>query len=306
LYADDLDVFGKGSLFESLCTARTRSGQETLAQWLLQPASRGEILRRQEAIRELRDNVDLRECLAVFGPQRAAIDFDLAAEWSRQPRLLPAGAPRIIALFLVICTIAAITAWFWFRIGAWVPSLAVVAQMGFALYYRKRVQEVVLSINEPAGELGLLAVPLRRLEYERFSSAKLHELKDALDTGGMSASHRIASMVGLARLLEYRRDPSVGLFLPILLWSTQIAFAAEAWRSRYGKALQEWMAAIGLVTTHDLALATVADALKPIAANVHFEDHLENGEMIFDYCLHAGVIRRSNALELMRAIGLKV
>jgi len=64
--------------------------------------------------------------------------------------------------------------------------------------------------------------------------------------------------------------------------------------------------AIGLVTTHDLALTRVAAALAPRAANVHFEDHLENSELIFDYRLHNGIIQKSNALELMRAIGLKV
>jgi DNA mismatch repair ATPase MutS len=64
--------------------------------------------------------------------------------------------------------------------------------------------------------------------------------------------------------------------------------------------------AIGLVTTHDLALTGVADALAPLAANVHFEDHLENGEMKFDYLLRNGVIHKSNALEFMRAVGLKV
>ena len=64
--------------------------------------------------------------------------------------------------------------------------------------------------------------------------------------------------------------------------------------------------AIGLVTTHDLALARVADSLKPRAMNVHFQDHLEDGRMIFDYVLHPGVVEKSNALELMRAVGLKV
>jgi len=64
--------------------------------------------------------------------------------------------------------------------------------------------------------------------------------------------------------------------------------------------------AIGLVTTHDLALAKVADALAPRAANAHFEDHLENGRMIFDYRLRSGVVQKSNALELMRAVGLDV
>jgi DNA mismatch repair ATPase MutS len=64
--------------------------------------------------------------------------------------------------------------------------------------------------------------------------------------------------------------------------------------------------AIGLVTTHDLALAHIADTLAPRAANVHFEDHLEAGKMTFDFTLRQGVVRKSNALELMRSIGLDV
>jgi DNA mismatch repair ATPase MutS len=64
--------------------------------------------------------------------------------------------------------------------------------------------------------------------------------------------------------------------------------------------------AIGLITTHDLALSTIVDPLAPRAANVHFEDHLENGRMTFDYRLRSGVVTKSNALELMRAVGLEV
>ena len=64
--------------------------------------------------------------------------------------------------------------------------------------------------------------------------------------------------------------------------------------------------AIGLVTTHDLAIAQVADALGGRAANVHFEDQLLDGRMTFDYRVRPGVVTRSNALELMRAVGLEV
>jgi DNA mismatch repair ATPase MutS len=64
--------------------------------------------------------------------------------------------------------------------------------------------------------------------------------------------------------------------------------------------------AVGLVTTHDLALAEVAATMGALAANVHFEDHLEGGVMTFDYRMKPGVVRKSNALELMRAVGLEV
>jgi DNA mismatch repair ATPase MutS len=58
--------------------------------------------------------------------------------------------------------------------------------------------------------------------------------------------------------------------------------------------------AIGLVTTHDLALAAIA------GTNVHFEDRFENGTISFDYRLRPGVVEHSNALELMRSVGLEV
>ncbi len=64
--------------------------------------------------------------------------------------------------------------------------------------------------------------------------------------------------------------------------------------------------AVGLVTTHDLALASTADRLAPRAANVHFEDHFSDGEMTFDYLLREGRATRSNALALMTAVGLDV
>jgi DNA mismatch repair ATPase MutS len=64
--------------------------------------------------------------------------------------------------------------------------------------------------------------------------------------------------------------------------------------------------AVGLLTTHDLALANIVDVLAPRASNVHFEDHIENGRIAFDYRLRPGIVKKSNALELMRSVGLEV
>ena len=64
--------------------------------------------------------------------------------------------------------------------------------------------------------------------------------------------------------------------------------------------------AIGLVTTHDLALTRLEGALEATMTNVHFEDQLDNGGMRFDYRMRPGVVEHSNALALMRAVGLPV
>jgi DNA mismatch repair ATPase MutS len=64
--------------------------------------------------------------------------------------------------------------------------------------------------------------------------------------------------------------------------------------------------AIGLITTHDLALTGITERLQPHATNVHFEDRFESGELQFDYRLKSGPVTRSNAIALMRAVGLDV
>ena len=62
--------------------------------------------------------------------------------------------------------------------------------------------------------------------------------------------------------------------------------------------------AIGLVTTHDLALACIPESMDGKARNSHFEDHLEDGRLVFDFTLMPGVVQTSNALKLMESIGL--
>ena len=64
--------------------------------------------------------------------------------------------------------------------------------------------------------------------------------------------------------------------------------------------------AIGIVSTHDLALAEIPSTMNGRALNCHFEDRLEQGKLDFDYKLKPGVVKTSNALELMRAVGLEV
>lgn len=67
VYANDLDLFGRGSLFELLSLARTRTGEDTLARWLTSAADAPEIHARQEAVEELASALDLRRQLALSG-----------------------------------------------------------------------------------------------------------------------------------------------------------------------------------------------------------------------------------------------
>ena len=87
IYASDLDLFGEGSLFELLCTARTGVGRATLANWLLNPAECGHAEERQVAISELRDALDLREDWASLegtAPDEAGASV---RDWAEAPAI---------------------------------------------------------------------------------------------------------------------------------------------------------------------------------------------------------------------------
>ncbi len=152
--------------------------------------------------------------------------------------------------------------------------------------------------------LAMAGAPVcaRRLRLSPLQVAASIRIQDSLQAG---ASRFYAEILRLRQIVELTGGP-----LPVLFLLDEILHGTNSHDRRIGAegvvhGLIE-RGTIGLVTTHDLALAHIADALAPRAANVHFEDHLEEGRMTFDYLLRPGVTQRSNALELMRSVGLEV
>ncbi len=478
-YAPDLDLFGRGSLFELLCTARTQAGEETLARWLLAPAPPVTVRRRQEAVGELRTGLDLRERIALLGEDvRGAVDPAAVTTWASGVPWRPHAAERVLAVVLPVLTCGSIAAWDLEWLGSWPMLAAGAVQIAFALRLRPRVLPALRHAAQPAAHLALLADVLAELERASFRAPGLVALQEALVSAGEPPSRRIARLQRLINLLDAYRNQVFAIVSFVLLWRTNFALAVESWRAESGPAVARWLGAIGeleallalashayehpddvfpeivdgpprvdggglghpllpetrcvrndvrldahhrvlivsgsnmsgkstllrtvgvnvvlalagapvraarltltplavgaairivdslqdgtsrfyaevkrlsqivdlgrgplpllflldeilsgtnshdraigaeaivkslaaggalgLVTTHDLALARIADAVGAAAANVHFEDHLEDGRMCFDYTMRPGVVTKSNALALMRAVGLEV
>ena len=481
VYSEDLDLFGKGSLFELLSTARTRSGEDTLARWLLAPSPQEQVAARHQSITELRPLLDLREDLAVLGSAvRSGLDPDAVATWGEAPEVLfPAGA-RYLAPLLGAAVVISFSL---YMAGVFTrtPFLAALfLTLGYGFFLGSRTLHVATAVNSPSHDLALLAKLLERVEREPFGTSLLQQLQARLKAGhDLQASAEIAHLGRLVARLDWQRNL---VFTPIamaVLWSAQVAMAIERWRKVSGRHIREWIAitgefealcslagysyehpadilpelvadptgrfeaeaiahplmpdahairndvklggetrlwivsgsnmsgkstllrtvgistvlawagapvraralkisplnlgasirvqdslqdgrsrfyaeitrlrevvaltsgplpllflldellsgtnshdrqagasaivralidrrAIGMITTHDLALAHIADTLPGRAANVHFADTLENGELHFDYQLQPGVVERSNALDLMRSVGLDV
>jgi hypothetical protein len=252
-YSADLDLFGRASLFELLSTARTRGGEERLAQWLksASPSSTAAegVIARHEAIDELRPLLELREQLAVLGDDyRTGVNPEQLVRWSATPAQPFPRWIRILALIFSLITVAMLVWWVSTDLtdpDARLGVIVICAIEGlFALSMRTKILGIVHSVEEPARDLELLSGILATLENQRFRSPLLAALRKAIDVNGRPASHRIARLRRLIEMLDSRDNPFVRAFGPLLLWTSQVGMAIESWRAENGSQVAGWLDAV--------------------------------------------------------------
>jgi hypothetical protein len=245
LYASDLDLFGRASLFELLSLARTRMGQDTLAGWLLAPAPVAQLIQRHAAITELRTRLDLREDVAVLGEDiKLGVHAAELTQWAESPNRLPHQWLRWLSLALAIAAIA--TAVVWAETGAKSLFFAVVLIETIVTgYLRKQTAQVLHSTDHALEDLHLLSSLLERLERESFYSPRLQALKADLSSHHLAGSQAIARLRTIVEYIRSLENPIMRLLDIPLLYSVQTAYAAEAWRASHGHAVRLWLRAVG-------------------------------------------------------------
>lgn len=258
VYAEDLDLFGPGSLFQLVSEARTPPGRRCLADWWLEPADRETILRRQAAVQELRGQLDLREELQTVGQEvSSALGRATALAWAQTPRrIAPSLLPTVLA-FTGPINFLLVFGWLLFDLPLWLPSAGLLIQGLFCLRGRQQVGEVLEAAEEPVTELGLIARMLERLEEARFEAADLVAIQQSLTAGGERPSRLLASFLRMGSFIEARDNHLYHPVSWVLGISTRIAHGIEAWRERYGEQLEVWMRSLGRYEAH-ASIATYA------------------------------------------------
>lgn len=263
LYGADLDIFGPGSLFELVCTARTRIGEDTLAAWLSRPSDLETIQSRQGAIEELAPKLDLREELALLGETAGAgVHPEKLAAWGARRVVLTGGSFRWVAYFISCLGAVAAVALIAYLLGAadfvnvpertmallrlYVAGVAIVI-VAVTAKFRKQTHQVIEEVKEASHDLQLLAEVLERIEGEQFTSAYLQRMRAALNVDGEPPSVRVHKLRKLVDILETRNNQIFGLIAPLLLWDLHCSYAIENWRQTSGAALKRWLQAVGQI-----------------------------------------------------------
>lgn len=244
-YARDLDLFGRASLFELLCTARTRAGEEKLAAWLLAAAPIEEIGGRHGAVSDLSGRVKLRERLFCLGETvRSGVHPEALAKWGEHQPILKSGPIRVTTSVLGLLWIAAIVAW-----GAWgwgTLALAISAlNLAWAHRIHARWEESAEAIEEATHDLQVLAGVLRLIDHGQFSAAKLHQIQGRLRHADFTPSDAIRKLDRIVGYLESRRNPAMRLLDVLIFWSAHFVFMAEIWQQEFGPHIRGWLDAVG-------------------------------------------------------------
>jgi len=244
LYQTDLDILGEGSLFELLSTTRSEVGAERLASFLLDPATVHDARARQEAVKELRDAVGLREEVAVLGKyQFHNCHGERFREWLNQPVL---RAPRPIQIFLLIssttCLLLGLCGYAkilpWLEIA---PVLAplLIAQAGIGLAFMHQVRVHIKTLLALVSDVGVLRQGIELLGRQEFHSAKLCALAERLRQGKAAVTIRQLER----RLIAIERREDVVLY-GFSLWlsaGTLLVLSVERWRARHQSDFEDWL-----------------------------------------------------------------
>ncbi|MEZ6147192.1 MAG: hypothetical protein R3B91_17580 [Planctomycetaceae bacterium] len=152
--------------------------------------------------------------------------------------------------------------------------------------------------------LALAGAPVRAtlMRVSPFVLGTAIRFADSLRTG---TSHFAAVVQRMKQVIDMQNDerPLLYLFDEILQGtnSEDRRVGAEVVLKKLVNA-----GAFGIVSTHDLALTEMVSDLGGKAVNMHFEDHVIDGRMTFDYQLRSGIVQKSNALDVMRSFGLDI
>jgi len=264
-YADDLDLFGKASLFQLINRAHSKFGQSRMSAFLMNRCPGSELAERQAAVRELTPLLDFRQELEALSLHTATplgetssgqgskqrgpkvVDPEPLLAWAEsEPKLILQPALVVAATVLPILTCGWIAFAFfkgWHAI-TWIGPLLVHAIL--LLTAQGYVGSVFGAVSSHQGAFLRFGPMLRLVENAKFESQVLSELRRVTQVQGLTPSARMRSF---ERIVSWFAFPHNGLVYPffdlLFLWDFHCVFALERWQRETGKQLRTWFQTLG-------------------------------------------------------------
>lgn len=250
-YANDLDIFGKASLYQYISRTTSQQGNQLLAEWLLQPVTSEEILQRQQAVKELQQKTEWRQQLQAYGlPKQMTISTqNKIQQWLEQENtFLDKVSWKIIRIVLPVTSISIVVLYIADVIPLQWFNISMLLFMAVAFSITKWVMPVYNQLNKIAAEVEILSDSAQWIEKTEFKSSLLLHLQSAFNVQNQKASASIIQLRKIFSRLDYRFNPVV--FIPLntlLLWDLQQVLALEKWKQKNLHNTGNWFSSLANV-----------------------------------------------------------
>jgi MutS domain V len=246
--ADDLDLFGRASLFALLWNGGSESGRDRLADWLLAPATPAEIAARQQAVDELAPLVDLRQDM-LAAAETGALETHRAALFLEWAESRPWLSPHRVATFAIRALTAAILALVGLQLlgivhrPLWMAPVAVAFLVSNLLAVR--LEHTFNRAFAHHAVFRSYAELFALVSSRQFEAPLLRDLRAALVTDGHTASSQMARLQRLMELADLRHSALLHFPVQILtLWDFHVLLLVERWQRRVGSRARGWFDAL--------------------------------------------------------------
>jgi hypothetical protein len=243
-YANDLDIFGRASLFQYINRCTSEQGKKLFAIWLLDPASSEIVLERQEAIKELAPQIEWRQQLQSYGIAHSInIDTERKIEnWIAEPSqfinkqywkllrfILPLASFSLLVLYLVDILVS----------NVFYPLILLMLIISFGI--SKLIMPSFTKLNKVAPQLETLSDSVAWIEKGDFKSRLLVELKSKYVDGSVLSSQTIKKLKKILDNTDIRLNPLV--FIPLntfFFWDLQQVLILENWKKENKEHINDW------------------------------------------------------------------
>ncbi|WP_288339824.1 hypothetical protein [uncultured Roseivirga sp.] len=250
-YHMDLDIFGKHSLYQLINRTSSVFGKQILANWLSNHAPKKEILKRQEAIKELTSQLDLRQEFQAQGmaeekPNKDSIKtlFNwLKEEQSTKNR----SVYKVLMALLSVATITSIVLAYFSVVAIGLPILLIFINIGVLSTLFQKLLAITRQTENGYKSLRSLKAQIELIENAEVKSTVLQELKSPLSNGNKKASKLLQELSGILDNLQNRANVLYQLLNAILLLDIFWYLKINKWKEENEANLEEWFEVIGTI-----------------------------------------------------------
>ncbi len=248
-YANDLDIFGRASLYQYISRTSSEMGSSCLAEYLQSPASPADILKRQSAIKEIAAATEWRQNLQAFGKEKIITHTTKhrLESWVQEAPVFSQFKPwKWLRYLLPAIILTIVTLYIFDEVGSTIFYLSLLLFAVLAYQINKIIAPIHEKLSKIADELDVLSVSIRHIETATFKNELFRELQSHFLQHNKKASEEIRYLKKILDKLDLRYNLVISAPLNILLlWNLQQVLDLEKWKSRHQKNINSWFETLG-------------------------------------------------------------